>query len=352
MSKTIPAMILGGTGYVAGELLRILAQHPNFRIAGVMSDSNAGTPVRTAFPHLEPLVGDMGFVSQDRLIDAFDKGRHALFSAAPHGTSARLVNTFIGIARGRKADVTVADVSADFRFRKAAAYEGVYGHAHAAQPLLEHFACALPEHLQTTDKAHIAHPGCFATAMLLGAVPLLQLAAIEDDLYAAGVTGSTGAGRSPTPTTHHPERHSNLFAYQALGHRHGPEVEEICEQLTGQRPRLHFVPHSGPFARGIHMTLQGRLKRNLSVDGLRDLLRQFYATSSFVKVIDGMPRIKDVAGSNYAHVGVAVREGGFAVTVVIDNLIKGAAGGAVQWMNRKFGLPDETGLTTPAVGWI
>jgi N-acetyl-gamma-glutamyl-phosphate reductase len=352
MTAPVPAVILGGTGYVAGELLRIVLQHPHLTIAGVMSDSNAGTPVRTAFPHLQASLGDLCFISQEAMLDVFGKGRHALFSAAPHGASAGLVNTFINVARGRKSDLTVVDVSADFRFATTAAYEAVYRHPHGAPPLLEHFACAVPEHLMTTERPHIAHPGCFATALLLAAVPLLQLDVTEPDLFAVGITGSTGSGRTPTPTTHHPERQSNVFAYQPLAHRHAPEVIEICGKLIGNRPRLHFIPHSGPFARGIHMTVQARLRRSIAADVLRDSIRDFYAASPFVAVIDGMPRVKDVVGSNYTYIGVTVKDGTAAVMVVIDNLVKGAAGGAVQWMNRKLGFAEDAGLKTPSVGWM
>jgi N-acetyl-gamma-glutamyl-phosphate reductase len=126
----------------------------------------------------------------------------------------------------------------------------------------------------------------------------------------------------------------------------------LCEQATGTRPRLHFIPHSGPFARGIHMTVQARLKSAQTADAVREALRGFYAGSEFITVVDGMPRVKDVAGSNYCHVGVAAGDGTVAVMVVEDNLIKGAAGGALQWLNRKLGFPEATGLTTPAVGWI
>ena len=171
----------------------------------------------------------------------------------------------------------------------------------------------------------------------------------------SGITGSTGAGRTPIATTHHPERHSNLFAYNPLQHRHAPEVVQICRELTGVAPDLHFVPHSGPFARGIHMTLQGQLAPAADrPTSCGRPSRSFYAGQEFVRVVDGTPRVKDVAGSNYCHIGVATSGDGrsFVVLVAIDNLVKGAAGGAVQWMNRLLGLPESAGLTAPALGWI
>lgn len=352
MTAATPTVILGGSGYVAGELLRLVAGHPQLAVAGVMSESRAGSAVASVFPHLRPGLGDMKFQSHEQILDLFGPGRLALLSAAPHGASAALLASFVTWARERRTELTVIDVSADFRFATAGAYEAVYKHAHGAPELISRFACAVPEHLAVTDRPHIAHPGCFATAMLMAAVPLLKLGIAEADFFAVGITGSTGAGRTPIPTTHHPERHSNLFAYQPLAHRHGPEVMSICEQLAGTRPRLHFIPQSGPFARGIHMTVQAQLKRPMTADALRDEIRGFYAGSEFVTVVDGMPRVKDIAGSNYCHIGVAVDAGSAAVMVVEDNLVKGAAGGAVQWLNRKLGFAENAGLTAPAVGWV
>jgi N-acetyl-gamma-glutamyl-phosphate reductase len=352
MTKTVPTVILGGSGYVAGELLRLVLGHPHLQLAGVVSESQAGAPIAGAFPHLQAALGDLAFLGKEQILDQFGPGRMALLSAAPHGASAGLIGALLAWARQRQTELTVVDASADFRFATAGAYEAVYKHAHGAPQWLEHFACAVPEHLPASERPHIGHPGCFATAMLMALVPLLKLRLAEPDFCAVGITGSTGAGRSPIATTHHPERHANLFAYQPLAHRHAPEVMEICEHLTGTRPRLHFVPHSGPFARGIHMTVQGKLKAGASAEDLRRALRQFYAGSPFVAVAETMPRVKDIVGSNYCHMGVAVHAGAAAVMITLDNLVKGAAGGAVQWMNRKLGFPEPAGLSAPAVGWV
>lgn len=352
MNKPVPTIILGGSGYVAGELLRLVLGHPRLALSGVMSESQAGAPIAGAFPHLRSALGELHFQSREAIMELFGTGRLALLSAAPHGASAGLIASFITWARQRGTELTVVDVSADFRFATAGAYEAVYKHAHGAPQLLGQFACAVPEHLPATDRPHIGHPGCFATAMLMAVVPLVKLGIADSDLFAVGVTGSTGAGRTPIATTHHPERHANLFAYQPLAHRHAPEVMGICEQLTGQRPRLHFVPQSGPFARGIHMTVQGRLQRPLGADALRSELREFYAGAPFVTVVDGMPRVKDIVGSNYCHLGVTVDADSVAVMVVEDNLVKGAAGGALQWLNRKLGFAEDAGLAAPAPGWV
>ena len=352
MSERIPALIVGGTGYVAGELLRLVAGHPQLELHGVSSETAAGTAISAAFPHLAPLLKAEGFITQADLAARMTSPRMALFAAAPHAVSAGVIATLLQAAEARQCRLTVVDVSSDFRFRNAVDFQAVYKTPHGAPELLPLFSCALPEHVSGIPGPRIGHPGCFATSMLAGAVPLLKLGICEPRIYATGITGSTGAGRTPTPTTHHPERHSNLFAYNPLRHRHAPEVVQICAQLTGVAPELNFVPHSGPFARGIHMTLQARLKAPQTSDELRDSLAAFYAGCEFVQVVDGMPRIKDVAGSNYCHIGVECSGHSVAVMVTLDNLIKGAAGGAVQWMNRLLGLPEKTGLDAPAPGWI
>jgi N-acetyl-gamma-glutamyl-phosphate reductase len=298
----------------------------------------------------------MNFITQAELAAAIAAPRMALFSAAPHVVSAGVVASMVRAAETRGTRLSVVDASSDFRFRNAADFEAVYKQPHGAPELLPRFVCALPEHLAGIPGQLVGHPGCFATSMLAGLVPLLKLGLTDGTVYATGVTGSTGAGRTPIATTHHPERHANLFAYNPLRHRHAPEVVQICRELTGVTPELNFVPHSGPFARGIHMTLQGRLTRALSGDQLREAFAAFYAGQPFVQVVAGAPRVKDVAGSNYCHIGVAASSGtgapGFVVLVTIDNLIKGAAGGAVQWMNRLLGQPESAGLAAPAPGWI
>jgi N-acetyl-gamma-glutamyl-phosphate reductase len=350
--STTPTFVLGGTGYVAGELLRLIAQHPQLELAGVLSESRAGARVNEVFPQLQNAFRGQTFSTREELFKQLPAGPAALFSAAPHGASAGVVAEFLAKGAERGSQLTVVDVSADFRYQSAADYEAVYGQAHGATHLLDQFACAVPEHLASTDKPHIGHPGCFATALLMATVPLTKLGLTQGGLHAVGITGSTGSGRSPSAGTHHPERHGNLYAYKPLNHRHAPEVVGVCENLTGTRPSLHFVPHSGPFARGIHVTVQARLQQSMHADDLRSALAKFYANQPFVQVRDGTPRIKDVAGSNACHLGVATDADSLAVFVVIDNLVKGAAGGAVQWMNRQLGIPETTGLQMPALAWI
>jgi len=358
-SNAVATVVLGGTGYVAGELLRLIAGHPQLQLTAAVSESQAGEAIKSVFPHLQNAFSNQAYIGRDELDAVLEilKGQHvALFSAAPHGASAAMIESALRSAAKAGCTMTVVDASADFRFDNNAAYEAVYGHPHGAQSLLDQFESALPEHrsmgADSNSKPHIGQPGCFATSMLMGAVPLIQSGISDGVIHAFGITGSTGSGRSPIATTHHPLRHSNLYAYKPLSHRHAPEVVNICEALTGNELDLRFIPHSGPFARGIHMTLQAELVKDVDAAFVRKLLRDFYADQPFIDVMDGMPRIKDVAGSNFAHIGVAVEGSAVAIFIAIDNLLKGAAGSCVQWMNIKLGLDETAGLLAPGPGWI
>lgn len=351
MNNTVPTVILGGTGYVAGELLRMIVQHPQLYLSAAISESRAGEQIRTVFPNLQNNFGDQTFVPRERLAEHIsDKG--AIFCAAPHGASAALVAETIAAASEQNAELTIVDTSADFRYATTTEYEAVYGKPHGAPELLRQFTCSVPEHLSGTQSGHIGHPGCFTTAILLAAVPLLKLQFVEPNFYAVGITGSTGSGHTPASNTHHPFRHSNLFAYQALTHRHAPEITAICRSLTDIEPTLQFVPHSGPFTRGIHITLQAQLKTPIPETEVRQALQHFYADHRFVRVVDGTPRLKDVVGSNYCHLGLTVNGTSLVLFSVIDNLVKGAAGGAMQWMNRQLGLDECAGLNLPGPAWV
>ena len=346
--KTIA--VLGGTGYVAGELLRLIAGHPDLALAGVSSGSKAGQLVTEVFPHLSAILGGVRFVTPEDLVSGCGtQSPDGLFCAAPHGVAAGLIQRTLDAFSEEKP--CIVDVSADFRFRDVERYESIYGHNHGAPNLLDSFSCAVPEHLAGTQTANVAHPGCFATSVLLAIVPLLRASVVDTEFFVSGITGSTGSGKSPLPTTHHPQRHSNLFAYRPLQHRHAPEIETLCRAACGHEPKVNFVPHSGPFARGIHATVQGRLAAGTGIEDLRTALTDAYDQSPLVEIIDGQARIKDVVGSNRARIGLAVSGQSYALMCVIDNLGKGAAGGAMQWMNRLLGLEETTGLMAPGPGW-
>jgi N-acetyl-gamma-glutamyl-phosphate reductase common form len=352
MSNQIPTIVLGGTGYVAGELLRLIAGHPNLKLAGILSDSQPGEPVAKSFGHLASAYPQTKFSSIDEIEQLVATlATSAIFSAAPHGASAALIDRLLTRAASAGTKPRVVDISADYRYSTDEAYAAVYKHPHGAPARLKEFTCAVPEHLAAAPTPHVAHPGCFATAILLASVPLLKLGVTSPTLFVSGITGSTGSGRKPVDGTHHPQRHSDLYAYNPLGHRHAPEVAACAKAASGVDAHFAFVPHSGPFARGIHVTVQAALTRPTTQAELMEAFAKFYAHSPFVSVSAQPPRIKDVVGSNYARLSATCDGKSVVVMSVLDNLNKGAAGGAVQWMNRLQGLPETAGLTAAAAGW-
>ncbi|HYL03165.1 MAG TPA: N-acetyl-gamma-glutamyl-phosphate reductase [Steroidobacteraceae bacterium] len=352
MSARTPAVVLGGSGYVAGELLRLIAAHPQLELLAAVSDSQPGEPLAGAFPHLAPSYPGTRFCTLAEAQRLVREARTAaVFSAAPHGVSARLIDALLSDAEAAGAAPRVVDLSADFRYSTLDAYAAVYPHPHGAPQRLKDFTCALPEHLAVLPTPHVAHPGCFATAALIACMPLIALGLAEPRLYVSGVTGSTGSGRKPVEGTHHPLRHGDLYSYSALAHRHAPEVVAGVRAATGVAAEVAFVPHSGPFARGIHVTVQAALRRPLTAAELIGALREYYARAPFVRVSERAPRVKEVAASNYAQLSAVTDGGSVAVLCALDNLAKGAAGGAVQWMNRMLGLAETAGLTASAPGW-
>jgi N-acetyl-gamma-glutamyl-phosphate reductase len=349
----VPVAILGAAGYVGGELLRLLAGHPRFEIAAAISSSQRGQRMAETFPHLAGILGEARFAhADDWAAPATDHARWALVSAAPHGRSAPAIAAALERAERDGSDVSVVDTSADFRYTSASDWAEVYGHAHPAPSLTESFVCAVPEHWRREAPRLVAHPGCFTTAALLAMVPLLELGLAEPDFAITAITGSTGSGRTPSEKTHHPARRSNVAAYQPLAHRHAPEMRVLARAARGVEPRIAFVPVSGPQARGIYLSLHGRAKDGVSTPALLADLRSFYAGSRFVSVGAEPPSLTEVVGTNRARLGVAVDAGAISLTVAIDNLVKGAAGGAVQWLNRMHGFDDASGLELAGLGWF
>ncbi len=352
MSKSIQAVVLGGTGYVGGELLRLLAAHRHFELAAAVSESKAGQPIAETFGHLASAYDDRTFVAHDAWPDTLeDGGKLALFAAGPHGASAGMIEAAIDKAESKDIEVHCVDASADFRFRTQEDYEAVYGPGHGAPDLLAKFSSGVPELVDGEVTQHIGNPGCFATAVQLAIVPLLRDGIVDGDLFVTGITGSTGSGKSPKPGTHHPERHSNLYAYKPLAHRHAPEIVHHATLASGSTPKLHFVPHSGPFARGIHVTVHANAASGVDQQTLDAAFAKAYGQSAFVSYVDGAPKLKDVVASNHVRIGATVKDGALVVMCVIDNLVKGASGGAIQWMNRLWSLPETEGLDAPAPAW-
>jgi N-acetyl-gamma-glutamyl-phosphate reductase common form len=350
----VPVVVLGGSGYVAGELLRLLAGHPRLRTAAVVSRSHAGAAVASWFPHLAAVLPpDLRFAAGDAVASHLPGGGPVgIFAATPHGTTAGLLDAALAAAEAEGAEARAVDLSADFRFADPERFARIYGQAHGAPGRTAAFACAVPEHYQGRPPAHAAQPGCFTTAVVLAAYPLFALGLASGGVFVSAVTGSSGSGRTPGAGTHHPERSGNLYAYSPLAHRHEPEMRQLLAPACGGvEPEVEFVPHSGPFVRGIHATLRLQLVEPMPAAAVAAAVAEFYRGAPFVRVGTAPPRLNEVVGTNACRLGVATRGRTAVVESVIDNLVKGAAGGGVQWMNRLMGFDEDAGLNLAGIGW-
>jgi N-acetyl-gamma-glutamyl-phosphate reductase len=336
--------IVGGTGYTGVELLRLLAQHPNVRLHVITSRSEAGTPVAQMFPNLRGHV-DLAFTEPNTpALCACD----VVFFATPNGTAMQSARELLN------AGVKVIDLAADFRLQDPHIWERWYGMPHACPELLPQAVYGLPElHREAIRTAQlIACPGCYPTAVQLGFAPLLQAGVIEtENLIADCKSGVSGAGRKAEVHTLLAEAGDNFKAYAVSGHRHLPEIEQGLRALTNNYLHLTFVPHLTPMIRGIHATLYARL-RDPEVD-LHALFTQYYAEEHFVDVLPPgtHPETRSVRGVNLCRLSVQRPQQGHTVVIlsVIDNLVKGAAGQAIQNMNLISGLAENTGLTQVAL---
>lgn len=356
--RKIPAAVLGASGYAAGELMRLLALHPHLRLTVAVSRSMAGQPVTGAFSHLRGVLEGFDFGDEEQLEgllrsarDGGDPSPVAVFSCLPHGKTAARLDALLTQTETQAAELRLVDLSADFRLPSPVDYERVYGSPHAAPHRYGDFTCGLPELTGETPEGAVVHPGCFTTATVLAIAPAQALGLAHPCFRVSAVTGSTGSGRSPSANTHHPERHGNLKAYLPLAHRHVPEMEMLLARLGGERPEVLFVPHSGPWSRGIHATVHLDLTREMTTQELGDSYADFYGDAPFVSVGTEPPRLKEVVATNRCRIGVAASGRRAVVFSVIDNLTKGAAGGAVHWMNRLCSFEETAGLGLPGVGW-
>jgi len=342
--------VIGSAGYAGGELLRLLLQHPDVTECIATSRSQGGKPIADVHPALAP-VSDARFSGATAGEAA--RGRDVVFLCLEHGESSRVAGEVFEAGPG-----LVVDLAADFRVRDPRLYERFYG-PHTAPELVHRFTYGLAD--VAGCKLHgataIAAPGCFATAAQLALYPLARAGLdVTPSLFA--VTGSSGAGVQPRPTTHHPMRAHNLFAYSVLGHRHEAEVLQSWREWVG-RPdaTARLLTHSGPFVRGIYLTLHAFVPKGMEVlDGEPGTVaagwyREAYQNRPFVRVLDQPPELTHAVGTNYALIHAVESEGGdeIQVTVAIDNLVKGAGGQAIQAMNLSLGLDERAGLTAAGI---
>ena len=336
--------IVGGTGYTGAELLRILACHPEASLAVITSRADAGMPVAEMFPHLRGRV-DLTFSTPDTpALSECD----LVFFATPNGTAMEAVPGLLN--RG----VRVIDLAADFRLKDPDLWQTWYGLPHACPDLLDEAVYGLPElHREAIRAARlVANPGCYPTAVTLGFKPLLAEGVIDPGWLIADVkSGVSGAGRKATTGLLMAEVGESFKAYSVMGHRHAPEIEQNLSTYAETPLRLTFVPHLLPMIRGIEATLYARLQRR-DVD-LDDLYRRHYADEPFVDPMPGgsHPDTRSVRGANLCRLTAVSPRNSDVVIVqsVIDNLVKGAAGQAVQNMNLMFGLEERLGLDALAL---
>ncbi len=339
----VKVAVVGAAGYVGGELLRLVLQHPEVHEVTATSRSQAGKPIADVHPAMA-LLTEARFAALEPAEAA--RGKDVVFLALEHGESSRIMGGVIDAGPGM-----IVDLAADFRIHDGRLHERHYG-AHPAPSLVHRFAYGLADVRgeELRGAAAIAAPGCFATAAQLALYGIADLPISAPPVVFA-VTGSSGAGQAPKATTHHPARAHNMFAYASMGHRH---EGEILEQWRAWRsdPAAHarLICHSGPFVRGIHATLHAHVRANRCATSAQHLARRF-AGRPFVRVLDAPPQLTQAVGSNFALLHAAAAEDGREVQVmcVIDNLIKGAGGQAVQAMNLALGFDERAGLTAPGV---
>jgi len=348
VSDATPAIVLGGTGYVAGELLRLIAGHPRLSLAGILSDSQPGAPVAAAFPHCEAHTPrSISATSTPSNLSSENHPDPRSFRRRPTELPPQSSIGFSAPPRRRAHARTASTSRPTFDTPPQAPMRRCTSTRMALRTGSVISPARCPEHLPTSPTPHVSHPGCFATAVLLASVPLLALGLTDTRLFVTGITGSTGSGRRPGEGTHHPQRHSDLYSYGALSHRHVPEITACAKLATGIEAEFNFVPHSGPFAprHPRHRASQPQAAdRQRPGPGGADRLLQ---DCPFVRVIGTAPRVKDVATSNYANLSAVTNGTSIAVMSVLDNLNKGAAGGGVQWMNRLLGFDESLGLKSP-----
>jgi LysW-gamma-L-alpha-aminoadipyl-6-phosphate/LysW-L-glutamyl-5-phosphate reductase len=337
--------VIGAAGYAGGELLRLLLQHPEVSECVATSRSQAGKPVGDVHPGLLS-VTDTRFSGANPGDAA--RGRDVVFLCLEHGESSRVAGEVF--AAGPE---LVIDLAADFRVRDPRLYQRYYG-SHSAPELLGRFIYGLADVLgpRLQGARAIAAPGCFATAAQLALYPLAWAGLdLNPSLFA--VTGSSGAGVQPRPTTHHPMRAHNLFAYSVLGHRHEAEVLQGWREWIGREDAtIRLLTHSGPFVRGIYLTLHAYIPAERAVrsgeagTAARQWYRDAYQDRPFVRILDAPPELTHAVGTNYGLIHAVESEDGreVQVTVAIDNLIKGAGGQAIQAMNLALGIEEEAGL--------
>jgi N-acetyl-gamma-glutamyl-phosphate reductase len=335
--KKIRVGIFGGSGYGGAELLRLLLLHPAVEIALVTANEHAGKMVCEVHRNLLGLT-DLSFTRAPAELDSLDDLDY-LFLALPHGQA-------MEIAPRLPPALKVIDLSGDFRLSDATSFAEHYGREHTAMLAQRDFVYGLTEtnRERIREARKISNPGCFATATLLGLAPLVAAGLLQGRVIVDAKTGSSGSGAKPAANTHHPQRMNSFYAYKPFTHQHVPEIEQELRAVGDWTSDLVFMTHSLPVARGIFASIYVETKKALTNELARALFADFYHDAFFVRLVEGSPDINWVKTTNFCDIGFAARGHNLVVFTALDNLVKGAAGQAVQNMNLMAGLDEKTGL--------
>lgn len=340
--KKINAGIIGGAGYGGAELIKLLLFHPRINLVFVTSRRHAGNKVSSVNRFLAG-VTELEFIEPD--IENLTSDIDVVFLATPHGVSMHMVPQI----RKHMPKARIVDLSGDFRLKNPGTYRQYYGKEHSSPDLLGEFVYGLPEfNRDAIRKArYIANPGCFATGVIFALYPLFTVGVVTRDVSIVAVTGSSGSGELPKAVTHHPIRATNFKAYKILEHQHIPEIEQFFrDTFINWDYRIGMVPQSGPFVRGIFTTVTVYDEKT-SASELKKAFDDCYRGEQFVRIVEGSPEINPIAGTNYIEVSGVCRSNFVVSMSVIDNLVRGASGQAVQNMNIMFGFDEVEGLQFP-----
>ena len=332
--------IIGGTGYTGSELSRILCTHPGVELAALTSRQNAGKKVYEMQTFLK---GYSDLVFTEKIGDT--KDLDLVFVATPHGVA------MDEVPRLMESGIKVIDLSGDYRLHDTKEYAEWYGHEHTDAKNLKKAVYGLPELFRNKIKNAdlVANPGCYATSIILACAPLLKAGVVENDIIADAKSGTSGAGMVPSARLHHPFCGESLIPYSVGTHRHTPEIEQAIELFSKTGVDVTMVPQLLPIVRGILSSCYMNLKKDMSDKEVADIFEKQYGKERFVHYVKE-PSIRAVVGSNHAHVSSNVIGGKVVAFGVLDNLVKGASGQAVQCMNLMLGIDETTGIDTPGLG--
>ena len=333
--------IIGGTGYTGGELSRILCTHPDVEIAALTSRQNAGRKVQDVHTFLRGYVGDLEFT--ERISDT--KDLDFVFVATPHGVAMKEVPALLDQG------IKTIDLSGDYRLHDVAVYEKWYGHEHTDVKNLQDAVYGLPEFFRDEIKGAdlVANPGCYATSIILACGPLLKAGIVDEDIIVDAKSGTSGAGMVPTERTHHSTCGESIIPYSVGKHRHTPEIEMAVDRFAGSHAKVTFVPNLLPIVRGILSSCYFKVNKDVTQGEVDAIYEKQYGKETFVHYVPD-PSIRAVVASNHAQVASKVIGDKVVSFGVLDNLVKGASGQAVQCMNLMLNLDEKKGLDMPGLG--